>query len=54
VLATEFGVTVSAIRKIATGDLWSHLPSSMRAAAIRRAKQNIFEAPRRGKITLAS
>ncbi len=47
VLAVEFGVCVAAIRNLLRGDSWSHVPSPMRAAAIRRAKQNMVEAPRR-------
>ena len=33
----------AAASRAANGSIWSHVPSSLREAAIRRAKQNILE-----------
>jgi hypothetical protein len=48
-LAAAFGVCSTAINLVIQGMTWSHVTSPMRDAARRRAKQNMFEAPRRDK-----
>lgn len=48
-LAAEFRVSSSAINQVIRAERWSHVASPMRTAAMIRAKQNIFEAPRRDR-----
>ncbi len=48
-LAKAFGVVPTAINHIIRGSSWSHVSSPMRDLARLRAKQNMFEAPRRDK-----